>query len=99
MNMKKHTQILIVMLLILNISELSSQNTKKQRRKMIQEGQYHIDGEDYPRAWRVYRDLLKLDPANETAAVNSALAAQKLNYPVDSIVFLKSGFQSSKSED
>jgi tetratricopeptide (TPR) repeat protein len=74
-------------------------NNKRKVRKLLREGQYHLDGEDYPRSWRAFKQALALDPRNGAAAVNAAFSSDKLGYPQDSIFFLKSPLTSSKLPD
>lgn len=71
------------------------QNPKKQAKRLLKDAQYYFDGEDYVKAWKIYKDVIYIDPKNETAGVNAAVCIFKLNYAVDSAFILGTNLSTS----
>ena len=92
---------LIALLFILSCFVSFSQNTnpKKKTRALLKEAQFYFDGEDYFLSLQSYRQVLQLDSKNELAGVNSAICMSRLNYSLDSILFLSANLSSSSLPD
>jgi tetratricopeptide (TPR) repeat protein len=99
--MKKKRLLPVVLAICLCCFTAYSQNknTKKEVKKVLKEAQYYLDGEDYFKAWRSYKQVLTLDPKNDKASVNAAVCAFNLNYMIDSTIFLVPNLTVSKLAD
>jgi hypothetical protein len=77
--------------------DISAQNKKisRQKKELATDAQMAFDKEDYGTAWKLYRELLKIDNTNSTAGVNCAMSMVYLNYPSDSSVYLAENLNSS----
>jgi len=91
----------IVVVLIFVCISLAAQNKsiKRKNKKLLNEAQYYFDGGEYLNAWNNYQKVLASDANNEKAGTNGAMAISKLNYPVDSLLFLESNLTNSKLVD
>ena len=92
MLVKKHT---ILLFFFIFLNSVSFAQTKKSSRVLVKEAQLYFDNEDYYKAWNLYKEALVLEEKNETAGVNACICAFKLNYPVDSVVFLNVNLSAS----
>ncbi|MCC6370486.1 MAG: PD40 domain-containing protein [Bacteroidia bacterium] len=100
--MKKNKTYLFIILLLttgFNLAFAQNKNADKETKALLKEAQYNIDGEDYLKAWQLYKKILKLDAKNELAGVNAAYCISKLNYSQDSAQRLVNNLTSSKQPD
>jgi hypothetical protein len=99
MLMKKYTLLSLVIVALALSGTAQNKSINKKRKNLLRDAQYYLDGEDYFKAWQNYRELLSIDPKNELASVNGALAIFKLNYSADSALGLADNLRTSKLID
>src|SRR4051812_42160950 len=88
----------MVFILLILAGTGMAQNTpdKKQVKKLMKDAFYEYDGQDYYSAWRLYKQVLAIDPNNEEAAINAVTSMYKLNYKTDSAFFLAGNLATNK---
>jgi hypothetical protein len=96
----KHTILLFLALFFCGNTIFSQEKLKKsEKRKLVQQADLALETEEYLRAWEIYKRVLASDSKHETAGLNAAIAARRLNYPADSSVFLSDNLQASSLLD
>jgi hypothetical protein len=75
------------------------QLSKKQALSMEKDAQYFFDRDDYYKAWQLFSGCVRSRFVDDRSLVNSAICAEKLRYPVDSVRFLVKGLTESKVPD
>ncbi len=98
MTLKKH-HILFLLCFCFCLGFSQKKASSKKCKKLLKEAQYYFDGEEYANSFKTYRQVLVIDPANETAGVNACICSFKLNYTVDSVLFLIPNLKTSGIED
>lgn len=96
---KKYTILILFTVLYSLVSFSQNKSTKKQAHKLLKEAQLYFDGEDYAQAWKVYKEVIMIDPKNEMAGVNGAICIFRLNYAVDSAFVLGTNLTTSSLID
>lgn len=98
--MKKYKLVpVLIAICLFTTGFAQTKKVKKETKKLLKEAQYYLDVEDYFRAWKIYKQVLVIDPKNDKAAVNGAICAFSLNYTVDSTEFLAPILSTSKIAD
>jgi len=99
--LKKNLNLLFLILFAAGslMSFSQTKAVKKQSRKILKEAQFYFDGEDYVQAWKMYKEVILINPKNERAGVNAAICLFKLNYPVDSAFLLGTNLSTSSLID
>ncbi|MCE3226461.1 MAG: ompA [Bacteroidetes bacterium] len=95
MNLNKN----IFYIVLLTFLKISVFGQGKEIKNTLKEAQVYFDIEDYFHAWPLYHKVLNLDSKNEKAGVNGAICMFRLNYPLDSLLFLVPNLSSSSLVD
>jgi len=96
---KRYTALILLFVLYSLASFPQDRTAKKQSKKLLKEAQLYFDGEDYSQAWKLYKEVVMIDPKNELAGVNGAICIFKLNYAVDSAFVLGTNLTTSSLID
>lgn len=74
-------------------------NYDKEIKSLSKEMQRSLDNEDYLETWALSKKILRLKPMHETAGLNAAISASRLNYAHDSLHGLADNLAASPLPD
>lgn len=93
--MQKNKYYLFCFLFLICSTFAQTKNDKKKLKQLLKDAQFSFDIEDYLNAWYSYKAVLKIDPKNERAGINAAIAYYNLSYNLDSAKFFIPSLTSS----